>query len=213
MDIDDRPFVSVPDEDLHIRVERMNEDDEEARKAFEVLREAKLARNTIYLSEFRQYEPIFRLTGRDEIGDDRFNDLCIEWMNRFSNFDPVRIRDDDTNEIVLEIPPMFNRINPVNVVKEGSDIATAFANACKLPVEFVRKKIMWGSFFERGIRMANPESQLSEARHQAERMTNTLKRQGAIRDPNHVNSNMTMDTPSHTEQIRTNIEDADVEPL
>lgn len=213
MDIDDRPFVSVPDEDLHIRVERMNEDDEEARKAFEVLREAKLARNTIYLSEFRQYEPIFRLTGRDEIGDDRFNDLCIEWMNRFSNFDPVRIRDDDTNEIVLEIPPMFNRINPVNVVKEGSDIATAFANACKLPDEFDRKKIMWGSYFERAIRMANPESQLNEARHQAERMTNTLKRQGAIRDPNHVNSNMTMDTPSHTEQIRTNIEDADVEPL
>ena len=32
MDIDDRPFVSVPDEDLHIRVERMNEDDEEARR-------------------------------------------------------------------------------------------------------------------------------------------------------------------------------------
>ena len=142
MAIDDQPFVSVPDEDLHIRVERMNEDDEEARKAFEVLREAKLARNTIYLSEFRQYEPIFRLTGRDEIGDERFNDLCIEWMNRFSNFDPVRIKDDNTNQIVMVIPPMFNRINPVNVVKEGSDIATAFANACKLPDEFDKKKII-----------------------------------------------------------------------
>ena len=213
MAIDNQPFVSVPDEDLHIRVERMNEDDEEARKAFEVLREAKLARNTIYLSEFRQYEPIFRLTGRDEIGDERFNDLCIEWMNRFSNFDPVRIKDDDTNQIVMVIPPMFNRINPVNVVKEGSDIATAFANACKLPDEFDKKKILWGSYFEKAIRMANPESQLNEARHQAEKMTNTLKRQGAIRDLNRVNSNTTDDVTSHTEQIRAEIEDADVEPL
>ena len=36
MDIDNQPFTSIPDEDLHIRVERMNEDDEEAKKAFEM---------------------------------------------------------------------------------------------------------------------------------------------------------------------------------
>lgn len=221
MATDNKPFQSTPGEDLHIRVEHINDDPEEAQKAFDVLREAKLTRNTIYLSEFRTYEPIFRLTGRDEIGDERFNDLCIEWMNRVSNFDPVRIIDDDTNQVVMMIPPIFNRINPINVVKNGGDIATAFSNACQLPDEFNQKKNFWGAYYEKAIRIANPKQQLEASKQQVEKMTNRLKQQGVIRDPNDIRSgrdrrvisNTTQEDPSHKEQIHAKIEDADVEPL
>lgn len=218
MATDNVPFQSIPDDNIHIRIEKLDTNDDEARQAMSILREAKMSRNTIYLSEFRQYEPIFRMTGRDEIGDERFNDLCTEWMTRFSNFDPVYIKDDDTNQVVLTIPPTFNRINPINVVKNGSDIATGFSRACDMPDEFDAKKHLWGNYFNQAMQLANPPEALEAGRKQAEQMTATLKKQGAIRDPNRrtsdsVISNNTEDASSHTERIHTNIEEADVEPL
>ncbi len=204
----------------------LNKNEQEAEKALQILRAAKRERNTMIMSEFRSYEPIFRLDGREELGDERFDVLVQEWMSRVDCFAPVLIvADEDHHSVQITIPPMFRKVRPINLVQGGSDINTALVNAHEMADEFGHKKHMWSHYFEQAMRVANPQEYLDKTQAQVNSQVKELRKDGVIRDPSKqptpappqapesVISNRRAHSSSNTERINADLGDADVEPL
>lgn len=195
----------------------INNTDRELDEAIAVLQQAKRERASMYLSEFNRYVPIFRYEGEHQLGPERYQQLCMEWMNRVDIFEPLHVINDETREVVFTLPPMFNRIASVNRVKNGHDIASAFQKACDLQDEFDNKKSIWGGYLKRVWEQANPTAELDQARTKSDQMVDRLKKQGVIKEPDQeVISNTTTDTPSHTGTTHVTMADmgdVDVEPL
>ena len=188
--------------------------DEQLDEAIAYLKQLKKERARMYLSEFQKYVPIFRYDGFQQLGEDRYTDLCTEWMQRVDIFEPLYIIDDATGKVQFTLPPMFNRIASVDRVKGGHDVNTAFHNACELRDEFDNKKSLWGGYLKKVWEMANPSNELEQARFKTNHMVKTLQEQGIVSSPE-VNSNATEHHPSHenTNQSMELLGDADVEPL
>ena len=200
----------------YLDISRIDVDDDIANRAFEILANAKRSRNTITRMEFQRYEPIFRYTGVQEIGQDRFDELTQEWMARFDSFTPIYVVDDNTRALVLTLPPMFNKTNVINTVPNGGDIATGFINACNMEDEFDRKKSMWSSYFQQAISYANDTERRSGVKEASDNMVDELKKQGVVKDFESTGVNSKSNQPQHADEqkhISVGFGDEDVEPL
>ena len=196
------------------RLVPVDNSDAQLDEAIAYLKELKRERARMYLSEFQKFVPIFKYDGIHQLGEDKYTDLCTEWMQRVDIFEPLHVVDDGSKEVVFTLPPMFNRIASVDRVKGGHDVNTAFHNACELRDEFDNKKSLWGGYLKRVWEMANPPVELEQARSKTNQMVEVLQNQGIVSSPN-VKSNSTDASPSH-EKLSVRMEllgDADVEPL
>ena len=199
----------------YLDIGKIDSDDSVADRAIAILNSAKRERNTISEIEFERYRPIFRYSGRDEIGNDRYDELTQEWMARFDAFTPIYVVDDDTRELVMTLPPMFNKTNVVNLVPNGGDIAAGFINACNMEDEFDRKKAMWSSYFQQAIHYANDTKARSGIKEFSDQTVNDLKKSGVVKDyeSTSVNSNNTAESTSDVNELPIGFGDDDVEPL
>ena len=196
------------------RLVPVDNSDAQLDEAIAYLKELKRERARMYLSEFQKFVPIFKYDGIHQLGEDKYTDLCTEWMQRVDIFEPLHVVDDGSKEVVFTLPPMFNRIASVDRVKGGHDVNTAFHNACELRDEFDNKKSLWGGYLKRVWEMANPPVELEQARSKTNQMVEVLQKQGIVSSPD-VKSNSTDASPSH-EKLSVRMEllgDADVEPL
>ena len=78
-------------------------DKEELARLDNMLNSAVRARNTISTMEFKKFEPIFKLSGRDILGNEDYDELCREYFKRVSPYHPVYIVDNE-GTVVLTLP-------------------------------------------------------------------------------------------------------------
>jgi len=123
-----------------------------------LLHQTRLHQNVIHINEFKQYEPLFRWSGREELGDQEYGRLSIEYAQRISRFDPVYIVGDE-NEVLFVLPPVFNRTDTMNSLgATGVNISQAFINACLLPDEVsTEKRAKYGKIYEDLFKLAQNE--------------------------------------------------------
>lgn len=148
-----------------------------------LLHQTRLHQNVIHINEFHQYEPLFRYSGREELGDQEYGRLSLEYARRICRFDPVYIVNDN-NEILFVLPPVFNRTNTMNSLgPAGVNIAQAFVNACMLPDEVANeKRSKYGKYYNELFRLAQNEKEYEHHKKvAAEIAEDALKRAGAQR--------------------------------
>lgn len=127
--------IEQVDPDTLEQFDQLLEDPDGYNKVQQVLHNARLMNNVITVSEFDRYIPLFKWDGKDQMSPEEYKALSVEYANRICRFDPVYIVDDNNN-VVMTLPPVFNRTNPINVTGEaGQNVAQAFVNACNLPDE------------------------------------------------------------------------------
>lgn len=119
------------DEDLDLKpdFDALGTDPEADARLLAALRNATIAKNTLTVSEFEHYRPLFMANARDRIGSLAYDKLCGDWRIRISIFHPVRIISDDRTEILLTLPALFHQTNPVNILAGGVDAVAALHNA------------------------------------------------------------------------------------
>lgn len=186
-------------------------DDHFEDRAYQTLMAYKKERNTMFMSEFQKYIPIFKYEDHGNLDDDKLTELCADWMTRVDNYVPVYILDDVTKKVVMTLPPMFSRVAPVNTVKGGADVATALFNACNQPDEFNIKKERYTYMFKQAIDMANNNGTFERNKTESNKLVSKLVEQGIVTKEN-VTSNSTEKAPSNTSSNMF-LGDADVEPL
>ena len=117
------------DEDLKADFDALGTDPKADERVLAALRNATLAKNTITVSEFEHYRPLFMANARERIGSMEYDKLCGDWRIRISIFHPVRIISDDRSEVLLTLPAMFHQTNSVNMLAGGVDAIAALHNA------------------------------------------------------------------------------------
>ena len=139
-----------------------------------VMHQARLSKNIMHISEFTKYIPLFQYSGKDTMSADEYEALSLEYANRICRFDPVRIVGDD-NEILFELPPVFNRTNPINISgRRGEEFAQAFINVCMLPDEVSsEKRARYSEFYKQLFDIAQDNQAHVEKIKQAEEMSKT----------------------------------------
>lgn len=128
------------DPDTLEQFDQLLEDPDGYDKVKSVLLQARQHNNVMSVAEFERYIPLFRWDGKDQMSLQEYKALSVEYANRICRFDPVYIVD-ESNTVLMVLPPVFNRTNPINVTGEvGQNIAQAFVNACQLPDEIASGK-------------------------------------------------------------------------
>lgn len=93
----------------------------EVKRLFEKYQEFSNSKVIIRKSEFKKYEVLFRKPGNTEnINEDELMDLSKEFLLRINPYKPIHILDDNSDEVLLTLPPIFI---PVKEIKSEYDNA------------------------------------------------------------------------------------------
>ena len=148
-DFNSRKIDHYVDPDLLPQFDKLLEDPNGVELVKAILHQSRLQKNVISIEEFQRYIPLFQYSGKDQMTEDEYTDLSLEYANRICRFDPVYIVGDD-NEVLFTLPPVFNRTNPINSAGvTGTQYAQAFVNACMLPDEVSgEKRAKYAEFYK-----------------------------------------------------------------
>jgi len=153
----------------------LENDPEELSRLNRVLDASIATRNTITLSEFKRYELIFKLDGRDILGNDNYDSLCREYFRRVTPYHPVYIVNND-DEVVLTLPAVFNSVSCVSDVGEaGCNAIVAFTNANEATDEFNIKKKTYTEYLSRIFDAAQDPEALQKKREDAAKHVENFK--------------------------------------
>lgn len=195
-------------EEDYLRVEDINNDEEVGKRILAFLDKEVYNRNTMRLSEFRHYIPIFQYSGYEEIGPERYNKICQDWLRRICPRHPVRIvNDKNIEEVLFVMPPMWNTTNAVSITPAGNLAVSGFTNANKMLDEFHIHKQKWCSVFAQTIVDAQRMDELAANKQESDRIEAELRSRGIIGGkPGEivVISNTTEPSPSHTPSAPVN---------
>lgn len=165
------------DDDVVFDVSRLN-DPEEGMRAIRYLRQYQKKKNQILLSEFNEYEMLFKLDGRKTIGAEKYTELFISWSTRISLYEPVYILDDFTHEVIQTLPPMFARADTINKCEFGGDIVSGVLNTANQPNVVTDK----ASAFVGYLRQIFADSQDKEKKKRIQEEANRLAEE-AVKKP------------------------------
>ena len=103
------------------------------------------AKNTVPLSEFKHYQPLFQTSSIPEASEnpspdeveathaakDRLYELSRDWRNRVSLQEEVQIVDDATGDVLVTLPAVQNRIPTMNetLPEHGGQLMDALDNS------------------------------------------------------------------------------------
>lgn len=181
-DFNSRKILKYVDPDTLPQFDQLMESEDGAELVRAVLHQSRLSQNVMHIGEFQKYIPLFQYGGKDQMSDDDYTDLSLEYANRICRFDPVYIVGDE-NEVLFTLPPVFNRTNPINAAGHtGAQYAQAFVNACLLPDEVSNeKRAKYGAAYKQlfDIAQNNQEHEYHKkiAAEMADTTLTTLKKQ------------------------------------
>lgn len=123
--MNDKPNIS-PEQYI-----RMRTDANIKRMAEQLDKYIKEERNTLTLEEFTEFAPLYNKEKLAELSEQDRQDLVTKFGNRISLFDPLRIVDKKgpNGKVIALKLPVFNRVETVNNVKNGTAVVNAFYNA------------------------------------------------------------------------------------
>lgn len=164
--------------DLDSSFEELLEADNGLEVVRDILRSSRMDKNKMELHEFYRYEPIFRHSGVEELGEDQIIELTNEYFERICPFDPVTIVNPD-GETVYLLPPIFNRTDVINMAGTvGTNVAQAFINACQLPDEVSGvKRSKYLQLYRQLFDIAQDKQRQDHVKHVSDEMTGTLMNQ------------------------------------
>lgn len=141
-------------------------DETELAKLDHTLDAAVQARNTLTLSEFRNYVPLFKIDGREVLGDAAYEVLAKEYFTTITPYHPVHIvNNHDRSEVIFVLPPIFNKVSCVTELGEvGADAVTAFHNAHEQADDFNIKKSNYTSLLIDVFNAAQNSAQSEETK-------------------------------------------------
>lgn len=153
----------------------LENDKEELARLDDMLNTAIRERNTISTMEFKKFEPIFKLSGRDILGNEDYDELCREYFKRVSPYHPVYIVDNE-GTVVLTLPAIFNSVACVSDAgPAGCNAIDAFTNANEAADEFnVKKKTYTGYLSQIFDAVQDPET-LQRRREEAAKHVEDFK--------------------------------------
>lgn len=163
--------------------------------------------NTMSMSEFKRYEPLFQYDGMQIVGEAQFKDLATEYFHSISLYDPVTVM--DGNNVVMVLPPIFNRFNQIGMAgPAGTDINQAFINACMSDDPMVQQRLnKYADFYKRMIHVVNDERDIIKKKEQA-----ALQADDAMKAV--ANKQTDVKQSGEVEDISTsNFKDAEIESL
>lgn len=156
-------------------------DKEEIKKLNMVLEASTKQRNTLALSEFNKFIIIFKLDGRNTIGNEAYEALCKEYFSRITPYHSVHIVDDDTNEEIAVLPPIFNSVECVsNLGIVGSQAIDAFTNAHESADEFNIKKKTYTDHLKKVFQAVQNNEKLEYNRQEVNRILEDLKNNNVV---------------------------------
>lgn len=139
-DFNSRKILQYVDPDTLPHFDQLMEAPDGVELVKAVLHQSRLQQNVMSIGEFQRYIPLFQYSGKDQMSEEDYTALSIEYADRVCRFDPVHIVGEE-NEVLFTLPPVFNRTNPINAAGHvGTQYAQAFVNACMLADEVSGEK-------------------------------------------------------------------------
>ncbi len=187
-DFNSRKILKYVDPDTLPQFDQLMEAPDGVELVKAVLHQSRLQQNVMSIAEFQRYIPLFQYSGKDQMSEDEYTELSIEYSNRVCRFDPVHIVADD-NEVLFTLPPVFNRTNPINAAGHaGTQYAQAFVNACMLADEVSgEKRAKYAEFYKQlyDIAQNNQEHEYHKqiAAEMADNTLHMLKKQAEDNTP------------------------------
>ena len=174
-DFNSRKILQYVDPDTLPQFDKLIEDPNGVELVKAVLYQSRLQHNKISIEEFQKYIPLFQYSGKDQMSEDEYTDLSVEYANRICRFDPVYIVGDD-NEVLFTLPPVFNRTNPINSAGYvGTQYAQAFVNACMLADEVSgEKRAKYSTFYKQLYDIAQNNQEHEYNKKKAAEMSDTV---------------------------------------
>jgi hypothetical protein len=124
------------------------------------------ARNTITLSEFLRFIPLFKKAGVQQVGEEEYKRLSEEWMQRISLYDKVTVVSNMSQSgiVILELPPIFTQVSEINVIgEEVARIADYFADVLTRDTRFNGERGQALDFMTKAVNAAQLKSIQSKA--------------------------------------------------
>jgi len=130
-----------------------------------------LSRNTFTLEEFSKYEVLFKPNEGSKMDDEEYEALSKEYFNKITPFQPVRLIDDDTGELVMTLPAILSTVDCVSDAGEaGSHAIDAFTNAHSVPDEFDLRKSKYTEHLTRVLDHVQDRKQIEMKREETRRI-------------------------------------------
>lgn len=101
-------------------------------KLVTIMEQAAIAKNTMLVSEFMKYRPLFMKDGAKSLSTAKYIKLCMEYQQRVSLYHPVRVvqKTEKGYTVVLTLPPIFNQLESFNTIgRKAVDAVIYFHNA------------------------------------------------------------------------------------
>ena len=167
MDTPQQHKSELKEEDLSYDFDKVISSPDSVKLINNILAGERKKMNTMTLAEFKKYENLFQYDGKDILGEQQFKALATEYFHAISIYDPVTVV--DGNEVVMVLPPIFNRYNPIGMAgPTGADINQAFINACNSDDPMARARLeKYTEFYKRMIAIVNDESVRQRKEEQA----------------------------------------------
>ena len=174
MDTPQQHKSELTQEDLSYDFDRLIDSPDAIDLVNNILQGERKRMNTMTLAEFSQYERLFQYDGQNILGEQAFKDLATQYFRSISIYDPVVVV--DGNQVVMELPPIFHRFNPIGTAGQtGADINQAFINACQADDPMAMHRLnKYTEFYKRMISIVNDEQIHQEVKEKAQEQANTV---------------------------------------
>ena len=217
------PVTDTANKVIHADIDSQFDDLLSADNGVEVVRNIILAsrkqQNTMTIGEFQRYEPLFRYSAVEELGQDMVLSLTEEYFSKICSFDPVTVIADN-NTVLFTLPPIYNRTDAVNNAGfKASQIAQAFVNACQLPDEIShQKREKYLQWYRQVLDIAQNKDRLDHVREVSKEMTDVLmsaveQNKQQITQSNLNDNNQSSSSVKDTNNVLPFGDDDELEPL
>lgn len=176
---------------------RMHADDSIKRMAKKLDEYIKLERNTLTVEEFAEFAPLYNKEKLAELSQQDQQELAMKFGNRVSMFDPLRIVDKKgpNGKVIALKLPVFNRIETVNNIKNGTQIVNAFFNANERDsVMNIPYRKKYSDFLSQAINITNTDEQAKQRNMEFEKERQELLGPSANKNKKEQDSSIDIDS-------------------